>query len=97
MGLVLLKNGYEDQAESVQEELIALVRQEIGALACFKVAMVVPRLPKTRSGKILRKLLRQIASGEEFNVPSTIDDPNSIYDIQELMAERGIIVDKMAG
>ena len=97
LGLVLLKNGYEDQADSVQEELIALVRQEIGALACFKIAMVVPKLPKTRSGKILRKLLRQIASGEEFNIPSTIDDPNSIYDIQELMAERGIIVEKLTG
>ncbi|WP_266099426.1 propionyl-CoA synthetase [Marinomonas communis] len=97
LGLVLLKNGYEDQADSVQEELVALVRQEIGALACFKIAMVVPRLPKTRSGKILRKLLRQIASGEEFTIPSTIDDPNSIYDIQELMAERGLIVDQLAG
>lgn len=97
LGLVLLKNGYEEHTDKIQEELVALVRQEIGALACFKIAMVVPKLPKTRSGKILRKLLRQIASGEEFNIPSTIDDPNSVHDIQDLMAERGIIVDKLAG
>jgi propionyl-CoA synthetase len=97
LGMVLLKNGYEDHAEKIQEELVALVRKEIGALACFKIALVVPRLPKTRSGKILRKLLRQIASGEEFTIPSTIDDPNSIHDIQELMLEKGIVVQQMAG
>lgn len=97
LGMVLLKNGYEDHAEKIQDELVALVRKEIGALACFKIALVVPRLPKTRSGKILRKLLRQIASGEEFTIPSTIDDPNSIHDIQELMLEKGIVVQQMAG
>ncbi|MDD4864917.1 MAG: propionyl-CoA synthetase [Alishewanella agri] len=90
VGFVLLKNGVTTDAETVQQELVALVRQEIGAVACFKRALVVPRLPKTRSGKILRKLLRQIGEGENYQIPSTIDDPASLPELEALMKQHGL-------
>jgi propionyl-CoA synthetase len=74
-GLVVLKDGAGRDPAELEAELVALVRQEIGAVACFRTARVVARLPKTRSGKILRKTLREIAAGEDPAVPSTIDDP----------------------
>ncbi|WP_215396491.1 propionyl-CoA synthetase [Rheinheimera oceanensis] len=91
LALVLLKNGIDIDETILEAELVAMVRQEIGALACFKKAIVVKRLPKTRSGKILRKLLRQIAQGSEYSIPSTIDDPASIAEIAQLMAFKGLI------
>ncbi len=91
VGLVLLKNGVDIEEDELQAELVALVRKEIGAVACFKRAIVVQRLPKTRSGKILRKLLRQIADGKEYSIPSTIDDPASLPEIEEIMGERGLV------
>lgn len=91
VGLVLLKNGINITEEQLQSELITLVRQQIGALACFKQALIVPRLPKTRSGKILRNVLRSIADGNSYTVPSTIDDPASLPEIAELMATRGLL------
>jgi propionyl-CoA synthetase len=90
VGFVLLKNGVELSEVDLEQELIADVRDRIGALACFKTAIVVKRLPKTRSGKILRKLLRQIADGEEYTIPSTIDDPASIPEISESMTRRSV-------
>jgi propionyl-CoA synthetase len=63
--------------------LIALVRDKIGPVAAFRDALVVPRLPKTRSGKILRATLRKIANGESFTVPSTIEDPVVLEQIAE--------------
>lgn len=86
LALVLLKNGVNLSETELQQQLVAMVRKEIGALACFKLALVVPRLPKTRSGKILRKLLRQIVAGEPYNIPSTIDDPACISEISALLA-----------
>jgi len=91
VGLVLLKNGVELEEEELQAELVAMVRKEIGAVACFKRAVVVQRLPKTRSGKILRKLLRQIADGQDYSIPSTIDDPASLPEIQEIMGRHGLV------
>ncbi|PKM19185.1 MAG: propionyl-CoA synthetase [Gammaproteobacteria bacterium HGW-Gammaproteobacteria-15] len=91
LALVLLKNGVEIDETILEAELVAMVRQEIGALACFKKAIVVKRLPKTRSGKILRKLLRQIADGSEYSVPSTIDDPASVAEIAQLMTSKGLV------
>ncbi|KKO45374.1 propionyl-CoA synthetase [Arsukibacterium ikkense] len=93
VGFVLLKNGVSITEQQLQTELVQLVRQQIGALACFKQALIVPRLPKTRSGKILRKLLRQIADGEEYVIPSTIDDPASLAEIAECMTKRGLIAE----
>lgn len=85
-GFVILKNGIDMSEEEISKELIALVRQEIGAVASFKEVYVVPRLPKTRSGKILRKTMRQIFNGEEYIIPSTIDDPESLTEIEALKA-----------
>ncbi len=91
IGLVLLKNGVELDEQELEAELIAMVRKQIGAVACFKKAVVVQRLPKTRSGKILRKLLRQIADKQDYSIPSTIDDPASLPEIETIMARRGLI------
>lgn len=91
VGFALLKDGVDISAAALQTELVAMVRKEIGALACLKQVIVVPRLPKTRSGKILRKVLRQIADNEEFTVPSTIDDPDSVAEIKDIMRSSGLV------
>ncbi|WP_299179024.1 propionyl-CoA synthetase [uncultured Neptuniibacter sp.] len=91
IGFVLLKNGVEIEDSQLESELVALVRKEIGAVACFKKAVVVDRLPKTRSGKILRKLMRQIADGQDYSVPSTIDDPTSLSVMEDVMSRNGLI------
>ncbi len=83
VGLVLLKDGATIDQDELEEELVEMVRDKIGAIACFRRAMVVDRLPKTRSGKILRRVIRQIADGEEYAVPSTIDDPAILDEISE--------------
>ncbi|MEM7563736.1 MAG: propionyl-CoA synthetase [Pseudomonadota bacterium] len=82
MGFVVLKNTEGAAPEKVVEELISMVRTDIGAVAAFKEAMVVKRLPKTRSGKILRKTLRAMVDGEDYVVPSTIEDPAALDEIQ---------------
>ncbi len=91
VGLVLLKDGADIDEEDLQKELVAMIRKEIGPIACFQRAVIVPRLPKTRSGKILRKLLRQIAANHEVTVPSTIDDPASVPEIQQIMQKQGLV------
>jgi propionyl-CoA synthetase len=75
VGLVVLKAGVEVDPSTLQDELVAMVRAEIGPVAAFRTAHVVARLPKTRSGKILRATMRAMADGREVVVPSTIDDP----------------------
>ncbi|RUO22944.1 propionyl-CoA synthetase [Aliidiomarina minuta] len=89
VGLVIMKNGIDMSAEQLQQELVALVREHIGALACFKIAVPVKRLPKTRSGKILRKIVRSIVDGEDYQVPSTIDDPDSLKEIEAALENTG--------
>jgi len=73
-GFVVLKTGVTDDPDDIARELVAMVRDEIGAVAAFKEVTVVGGLPKTRSGKILRKTMREIADGKEARVPSTIED-----------------------
>lgn len=90
IGLVVLKDGVQAEENHLEAELIALIRQQIGAVAYFRNALVVKRLPKTRSGKILRKVLRQIADGESYAVPSTIDDPAILDEITEKLKNAGI-------
>jgi len=85
MGFVVLKNAEGAKPEQVSEELVALVREDIGAVAAFKEALVVGRLPKTRSGKILRKTLRAMVDGDEYTVPSTIEDPAVLDEIKALL------------
>jgi propionyl-CoA synthetase len=81
MGFVVLKAGVERDHDVVCDELVALVRDQVGPVASFKQARVVTRLPKTRSGKILRGTMRAIADGAEFTVPPTIDDPAILDEI----------------
>ncbi|MFC3124988.1 AMP-binding protein [Pseudoroseomonas globiformis] len=81
LGLVVLKSGVERDEGELQAELVALVRDRIGPVAAFRTARVVPRLPKTRSGKILRATLRKLADGESPAVPPTIDDPMILEEI----------------
>ncbi|NAZ54911.1 AMP-binding protein [Vibrio toranzoniae] len=87
LGLVVLKDGVKVDGTELQAELVGKVRNEIGAVACFKQALVVERLPKTRSGKILRRTIRQIAEGEQYVVPSTIDDPTSLTEIAKKLGK----------
>ena len=84
VGFVVLKNGVIAPEQQIIDELIQLVRDEIGAVASFKEAYIVSRLPKTRSGKILRKTIRHIFNGEAFTMPSTIEDPTSLKEIENL-------------
>lgn len=91
LGLTLLKDGVNISEVDLQAELVTMVRKEIGAVACLKQTLIVERLPKTRSGKILRKLLRQIAENQEFVIPSTIDDPASIDEIKAIMQNNGLV------
>ncbi|MEZ8030244.1 propionyl-CoA synthetase [Enterovibrio norvegicus] len=86
LGLVVLKDGYVSVGGDIEAALVAKVRNEIGPVACFQRAIVVDRLPKTRSGKILRRIIRQIADGESYTVPSTIDDPASLEDIRQFLS-----------
>jgi propionyl-CoA synthetase len=67
--------GYDVDSSTLERELVAAIREDIGPVAAFKDVSVVPALPKTRSGKILRKTMRQIADGQDPAVPSTIEDP----------------------
>lgn len=85
LGLVVLKDGVKVDERELEQELVNKVRSEIGAVACFKHALIVDRLPKTRSGKILRRVIRQIADGEEYAVPSTIDDPMSLSELEKAL------------
>ena len=82
LGLVVLKDGINTAPNVVEKELIKAVRAQIGAVACFQKALIVERLPKTRSGKILRATLRKIADGETYTAPSTIEDPAVLEEIK---------------
>jgi propionyl-CoA synthetase len=86
-GFVVLKAGVDADPEEIKRELVAMVRDEIGAVAAFRDVDVVDGLPKTRSGKILRKTMREIADGKEATVPSTIEDP-SVLDALEPVLRR---------
>jgi propionyl-CoA synthetase len=85
-GLVVLKAGAS--AEALTEDLIALVRDEIGAVASLRCVDIVPSLPKTRSGKILRKTLRGIAEGRDEPVPSTIEDASVLDALRPILSGR---------
>ncbi|WP_280640627.1 AMP-binding enzyme [Hymenobacter volaticus] len=90
VGLVVLKDGQVIEEKQLEQDLVSLIREKIGAVASFRQAVVVKRLPKTRSGKILRKTMRQLADGEAFTIPSTIDDPLILTEIKEVLERRQI-------
>ncbi|MEZ5666642.1 MAG: propionyl-CoA synthetase [Alphaproteobacteria bacterium] len=81
LGLVVLKDGAQHGADTVADELVARVRNEIGPVAAFRHVGIVERLPKTRSGKILRGTMQKIANGQPYKSPSTIDDPDVLTEI----------------
>jgi len=89
LGLVVLKSGADRDDADVVAELRQLVRERIGPVAAFKTATVVKRLPKTRSGKMLRKVMRNIADAKEYKVPATIDDPSALPEIESALKEIG--------
>jgi len=89
VGFVVLKQGVDRPEAEIIAELVAMVRDRIGPVAAFKQASVVARLPKTRSGKILRGTMRQIADGEEWRMPATIDDPTALDEIGAALTRLG--------
>jgi propionyl-CoA synthetase len=89
-GFIVLNAGVNRPPAEIEGEVVKLVREEIGPVAAFKTVMTVKRLPKTRSGKILRGTMRQIADGEAWRMPATIDDPAILEEITGVMVERGV-------
>ena len=89
MGFVVLKDTVELDSGELEAELIALVRSRVGPVACFHQALVAQRLPKTRSGKILRSTMRSIVDGRPWNMPATIEDPAALDEIIGLLGVRG--------
>jgi propionyl-CoA synthetase len=88
VGFLVLKAGVTRPADEIVTETVRLVRERIGPVAAFKQAVVVDRLPKTRSGKILRGTMRRIADAEEYTVPATVDDPAALEEMEDAL--RGI-------
>jgi propionyl-CoA synthetase len=83
LGFLVLKAGVKRAPAAIETEAVKLVRERIGPVAAFKTATVVKRLPKTRSGKILRGTMQKIADSEEYRVPATIDDPMILDEIRQ--------------
>jgi propionyl-CoA synthetase len=91
-GFMVLKAGVNRPVAEIEQEVVQLVRDRIGPVAAFKLAIAVQRLPKTRSGKILRGTMRKIADGEPFAMPATIDDPGILGEIGDALKARGLAV-----
>jgi propionyl-CoA synthetase len=90
VGLVVLKAGVQRPREVIERELVQMVREDIGAVASFKIAVVVARLPKTRSGKILRGTIKKIADGDvHVPAPATIDDPSILEELRTQLTRAG--------
>jgi len=90
VGFAVLKSGVDRDPDEIARELVQMVRSGIGAVACFKQCAIVKALPKTRSGKILRGTMRKIANGEDYAVPSTIEDKSVLSIIEEATAKLGM-------
>ena len=91
IGLILLKDGINIGEQQLQDELVQLVRSEVGPFTNFKRSVVVKRLPKTRSGKILRQILRKMVDGDSYTTPSTIDDPLILTEIESDLKLAGVM------
>lgn len=90
LGLMVLKDGVNIDGETLQSDLVAMVRAQVGGIANFKRALVVQRLPKTRSGKILRQVMRKIVDNQAYEPPATIDDPLILLEIRERLVAEGV-------
>jgi propionyl-CoA synthetase len=89
-GFVVLNSGVSRQAAEIEQEVVGLVREKIGPVAAFRTVVTIKRLPKTRSGKILRGTVQKIADKQEWRMPATIDDPAILDEIAAVLKERGI-------
>jgi propionyl-CoA synthetase len=89
-GFLVLKAGVTRPHAQIEKEVVALVREKIGPVAAFKLALVVQRLPKTRSGKILRGTMKKIADQDSWAMPATIDDPVVLDEIKAALQARGL-------
>jgi propionyl-CoA synthetase len=87
-GFLVLKAGVHRSPHEIEKEVVQLVREKIGPVAAFKMAFVVPRLPKTRSGKILRGTIKKIADQDSWSIPATIEDPKTLDEIKDVIAAR---------
>jgi len=88
-GLLVLKSGVDRDHDEIIKEVIFLVREEIGTVASFKTAVIIERLSKTRSGKVLRGTMKRIADRQEWRMPATIDDPAILDEITDSLADVG--------
>ena len=91
IGLLTLKSGVEKSNATISKECIQMVREKVGPVAAFKTAIVIKRLPKTRSGKILRGTVRKIADNEPYKMPATIDDPAILDEIKTDLKKHSIL------
>ena len=91
LGFIVLKSGVDRKDEDIIAEIIAKVRSDIGPVAAFKNVVIVSRLPKTRSGKILRATMRKIVQAEDYTLPATIDDPAILDEITHAVSKAGLI------
>jgi propionyl-CoA synthetase len=89
-GFIVLKAGVNRDPAEIEKEIVALVRERVGPVASFKLAITVARLPKTRSGKILRGTIKKIADGDEWQMPATIDDPAILDEIGSALKGHGV-------
>jgi len=96
LGFLVLKAGVHRDHPHIVAEVVQMVRDRIGPVAAFKTAMVVKRLPKTRSGKILRGTMQKIADGQEYKMPATIDDPAILPEIAEALATVGYAAPRLS-
>jgi propionyl-CoA synthetase len=87
-GFLVLKAGVSRSAAGIEKEIVALVREKLGPVAAFKLAITVARLPKTRSGKILRGTIKKIADREDWAMPATIEDPKVLDEIEDALKGR---------
>ena len=85
----LLKSHVNRPSAEIEQEIVALVREKIGPVASFKLAITVARLPKTLSGKILRGTMKKIADQDPWSTPATIEDPKALDEIKEALEARG--------
>jgi propionyl-CoA synthetase len=90
LGFLVLKAGVQRTEAEITNEAVQLVRAQIGPVAAFRNALIVRRLPKTRSGKVLRRTLRNIVDGEDYVMPATIDDPAILEEITTQLAAAGL-------
>jgi len=89
VGFLVLKKGTDRDVEEIGREVVQMVRQKIGPVAAFRTAVVVPGLPKTRSGKILRGTMQKIAAGDDYKIPATIDDVSTLTEVREALSQVG--------